>query len=213
MYRVINENTGFILKNVEENISIQEYIPLLKRLHEDNITSNPTFIKDYKRYWTMNAARLPQEFFDRYFAYLENNKNNRQIALSDVIEYLHTTTHNTEKRKVHFSFSSKLVHMINPNKPIYDTMIKNFYYLPDFSSKKSYQDKMTVVNKNYNFIESEYKRVIENNLLEPSISLFYKTFKLNQDDITYVKVIDSLIWALVNSLQNGYIRNGKIIYR
>lgn len=210
MYRVINENTGLILKNVEENISIQAYMPLLKRLHEDNITSNPTFINDYKKYWTMNAARLPQEFFDSYFAYLEKNKNNRQITLSDVIEYLHN---NTENKKVHFSFSSKLVHMINPNKPIYDTMIKNFYHLPDFSSKKSYQDKMAVVNKNYNFIESEYKRVIENNLLDPSISLFYKTFKLNHKDITYVKVIDSLIWSLVNLLQNGYIRDGKISYR
>ncbi len=210
MYRVINENTGLILKNVEEKISIQEYMRLLKRLHEDNITNNPTFIKDYKSYWTMNAARLPQEFFDRYFDYLEKNKNNRQITLSDVIEYLHN---NTENKKVHFSFSSKLVHLINPNKPIYDTMIKNFFYLPNFSSKKSYQDKMAVVNKNYNFIESEYKRVIETNLLDPSISLFYKTFKLNQDDITYVKVIDSLIWSLVNLLQNGYIRDGKIIYR
>lgn len=210
MYRIINDNIGLILENMKENHLIPDYISLLTRLHEGNITKNQVFIDDYKKFWAMNVARLPQEFFNRYFDYLEKNKKNQQITLLDVIEYLYHNS--TKNRKVHFSFSSKLVHMINPNKPIYDTNIQSFYYLPDFSIEESYDDKIAVINKNYDFIEYEYKRIIRDNLLDPSINLFYK-FEPNQDEITYVKIIDSLIWTLVKLLRKGYVRDREIIYK
>jgi len=186
MYRIINENIELILEQIEKKGSIMDYVSLRTRLHKGNITNDQKFIKDYKDFWTMNRAMLGQDFFYKYFDYLEKNKKNQQINLSDVIAYLYG---NTTNQKVQFSFSSKLVHMINPNKPIYDAKIQEFYFLPDFSSKKSYKDKINVVDKNYKFLENEYNRVIKENTLDPAINSFYEKFG-HRNEITQVKVID-----------------------
>lgn len=208
MYRIINENIELILKKIKKDGRIPLYISLRKRLYEGNITNNTKFIKGYKDYWRMNAARLDQDFFDKYFGYLEKNKKNQRITLLDVVYFLHSNA----QQGVQFSFASKLVHMVNPHKPIYDKMIRCFYFLPDFSSKRSYNDKIDTIDKNYKFLENEYKRVIDNNILDSSINSFYEKFG-RREDITYVKVIDDLIWALVYSLQEGRVRDKEVIYK
>jgi len=200
MYRIINENIELILKQIDRKGAIQVYVSLRERLHKGNITNDQEFIKDFKGFWTMNAARPDHDFFEKYFHYLEKNKKNQRIPLLDVIKILYN---NTKNHKVYFSFSSKLVHMINPNKPIYDARIQSFYFLPNFSDKRSYEDKIGIIDKNYKFLENEYNRVIEKNILDSSINLFYERFGY-RDNITYVKVIDYLIWTLVDSLQSGY---------
>ena len=49
------------------------------------------------------------------------------------------------------------------------------------------------IDKIYNFLIEEYRRIIKGNLLEKSTDKLRKVYNLNEN-FTYTKLVDSLIW-------------------
>jgi hypothetical protein len=146
----------------------------------------------------MNAARLTPAFFDAYFEYLEKNKHNYLINIREVCDYLYSIpTDKQDGKSLQFSFASKLVHMINPIEPIFDRMIRDFYFLPEFQTSKDFKRKVSERILIYDFLKCEYKRIIEDSLLKEPIIKFRQ--QLKPKTFTDEKIIDSLIWGFASN--------------
>jgi hypothetical protein len=178
----------------------QDYYYLLDNLHKGNVAENVEYQRKYKGYWVM--GRLSPKFYQRYFDILENNKNNG-ISINYVVNELQNIDN-----KIHFSFSSKLVHMIDNEKPIYDSKINNFYRLPEWKLGLP-KERVDKIIKIYDFLSREYKRVKDHRLLSISISKVRNYYKLSEM-ITDEKIMDSIIWMFINYAESGI---GKIQYK
>ncbi len=206
MYDLINAHIDTILKQKIIPSHVNDYSCLIQNLSQ--ITGSQ-FQKKYRGFWVM---RFPcQAYCQIYFQTLQAAMTN-----PPTLNVLAENLYNTPSRKdgsltLEFSFATKLLHMINPQTPIYDSKVAAFYFFQEPNSKRPLQERIARFCAFHAFLIQEYQRVLQNGLLASSIRTFRQKFSLQ--NFTDEKVIDSLIWAYVVLLQDGALTKGQVIYR
>ncbi|MBU0712581.1 hypothetical protein KKA87_11800 [bacterium] len=211
MYRLINKNIKQLLEDIKKKDHIDLYIYICKSFEKRQSTTSE-FKDIFRKFYRLNAARLSINFCELYFSLLEKNRNNRKIDVRDITNSLYELESNSRGiHAVHFSFASKLAHTIDNTLPIYDSMISTFYFFPDIKTSWTKDRKIEEYMANYQFLRSEYKRIIRDNLLKQTMVQFRNKFGIGIE-YSDVKLIDTLIWRYTALLKSGAIRNGQIQY-
>lgn len=202
MYRIINESIDKIITG-ESLKHFEEYYYLLYNLQKLNVSAEPDYQRRYKKFWRM--GRKSENYYKCYFDMLEDNKNNKDITLEFVIKNLYKKElYKNERVNLEFSFSTKLIHMINNEKPIYDSKISKFYHLPKWTGQ-SLEERLYKINKIYYFLVNEFKRVKYEGLLNKSINKIRKHYKLD-NKISDEKIMDSIIWMFISYAESDVYR-------
>ena len=214
MYSTINQNVEALLASINRQSDIERYVWLLRELPNRNVEIDSEFQRAYRHYWQMNPARLSENYLASYFGYLEYLKSQHDVFdVESVARYLLTIpTHGDGRQSLQFSFASKFVHMLNPDQPVYDSMVEHFFFLPTAKPNELTEQKIARLMTSYRFLQAEYGRVLEQKLLAYAIERFRAYFEL---DTTYTdrKIIDTLLWKFVGFLKSGAIRSGIVVYR
>ena len=213
MYALINHHVEQLLNAINPRNDIQPYVWLLERLPNTNVGNDIEFQRVYRRYWQLNSARLSQEYLATYFGHLELLKSQPEhVNVATIARHMYPLpTHGNGRQSVQFSFSSKLVHMLRPEQPVYDSMVESFFFLPTGSTNETTEQKLSRLQISYEFLYQEYGRVLEHGLLRDSINSFREHFQVNEG-YTDRKIIDTLLWKFVGFLKSGAIRGGVVIY-
>lgn len=210
MYSQLNKYAKQIMKHLETKQQFTEVYPkLCLDLDRIDVSDNSNYQKAYRKFWSMNQARLNDGFYVKYFEILQENKNNREGILQRlpiILEDLYNIPQGKKMtNKYHFSFVSKLCHMVNNDLPIYDKYIKSFYFLPDVDKSKPIDSFL----KQFNFLISEYSRISRNNLLS-DIMIVFNQSKLSSKNYSTTKIIDVTIWTFVDLLFKNKIERSDI---
>ncbi len=207
MYHLINNHIQHILGLIPA-AHVTEYDWLVRNIHQ---VANPEYQNRYVVYWRLNAARLSQDYRQHYFQQLQAGLNNNPPQIDTLAYQLYQIpTHNNGRQSLQFSFCSKLCHMLNRQIPIYDAMIRDFYFFTEPDQHLPILQRINMYSQFHQFLCEEYHRVLNGGLLAPSIQAFRQHF--NPQHFSDIKVIDSLIWAFISLLRNGGAMNGAIIY-
>jgi hypothetical protein len=236
MYLLINEHIGTILDAVNFKRDVNRYIRLMERFPGVNVAEDDAFQQLFKAYWQLNPARLNRQFISRYFELLERLKCNPDITVEAVVRQLypipthqdrqhqdrqhqdrqhqdrqHQDRQHQDRQSVQLSFSTKLIHMLHPHEPVYDSAVQAFYFLPKGANGGTVDRKLARLLRAIEFLRHEYGRVLRMGLLKEAIAAFRERYDPNQI-ITDEKAIDTLIWQFVKLLQSGAIRDQQITY-
>ena len=204
MYTYIERNREALLKNLDIS-NIERYVYLIANVKH---CDDSEYQRVFKSFWTLSPARLSEDFLDHYFKLL---KSRSDLSIREILIDLEKISCNKkETRKVHFSFSTKLKHTADPTKPIFDKMIKTFYFYKDPSRNSSPQQRIDDFMDFYYFLELEYERILSNDLLLKTINAFEKRIKNLQ--INKVKIIDTILWRFVDYMEKGALRKQSISY-
>lgn len=212
MYALIKGNIGALLDLLDSKGSVMTYTDLLKWLRTTDVSSDKAFQQSYSSYWRLNAARLNYAFYTEHFSYLERVKKKSPPTVEAVARHFLTIpSHGKTWYSVQFSFSSKLAHILNPDLPVYDSLVEAFYFLPKPPAAKQPERKLQKLLNSYHFLQDEYQRVINNQLLDSALEAFRNHFSA-LPPCSDAKIIDALIWAYVAYLRGGAITRGKVTY-
>jgi hypothetical protein len=207
MYDLINAHIQTILGTIPQN-HVTEYDWLIQNLNQ---CVTPQYQARYKNYWRLNAARLSADYCNVYFQALHAAQRH-PITVANLAHQLYgTPTHGNGRRSLQFSFATKLLHMVSPDTPIYDSLVAAFYFFQEPERNLALAQRIGVLAAFYIFLGQEYQRICTNNLLSVSIQAFRQQF--NPRQFTDEKVVDSLLWAFVALLRQGGVTNGTITYR
>jgi len=158
----------------------------------------------------MGNARLCESFCKTYFEYLEELKALDRVDVQRIAVRLYNVPANGRgERKLHFSFSTKMAHMLQPNRPVYDSLVAKFYFLPE--GEGTFDEKLKSLLSSYGFLVAEYERVIREGLLVRAVDAFRARFDLD-GILTEVKIIDTLIWRFAAMLNGAGLQSGIIRY-
>jgi hypothetical protein len=212
MYRLINQNIDLILTTLDYHLAIETHLSILRRFNQGDVRHDTSFHLDYRRYWGLNAARLSETFCLAYFDLMEGLRTNHNIDTETVVRHLYQLpTHKKGRQSLQFSFASKLVHTLDPHKPIYDSLVADFYFFRPPDPNKELDFRLRSLSTFYRFLCHEYERVLEQALLEPSI-LRFRQIQGVDENYTDEKIIDTLIWQFVTLLRKGALTDGHIVY-
>jgi len=213
MYARLNESVDLLCSQIHPNGDIYPYVQLIETLWKTDVSADLDFQRTYRKYWRLNAARLGTQFVSAYFAYLEKLKRTDHIVLERVVQDLfRVPTHGDGRQALQFSFASKMLHMLRPRLPVYDSMVEAFFFLPFGRQSEKTERKIERLLESYRFLTTEYGRVLQEGLLRPAITIFRTRFRVGSN-YTDEKIIDTLIWKFVSFGRSGAIRDGAIRYR
>lgn len=195
MYRIINENIGHILTTIPEQ-HVSEYLWL---------TNNPNpqenkYQNRYCKFWAMNGLATSRNYRQSYFARFDKVLQNR----SSIPDLMATDWQiDQDRRSLQFSFSTKLIHMIDHSRPVYDSKIAAFYFF-DSPTGRNITARHGRLMDFYAFLQKEYTRIQNNGLLNPAIEAFRKQFEQQEGigNLHAVKIIDTLIWSYTSWMNN-----------
>ena len=206
MYHLINNNIHPILQKIQRDW-VNEYDWLVSNLPDSD---QPAYQRRYKVFWRLNAARLHDNFCNAYFQALHNAKSNRPDLSKLTLDLHATPTHGNGRNSLQFSFASKLLHMVSPSMPIYDSLVAAFYFYQEPSRKLTPEQRVASLVGFHSFLCTEYQRILALDLLAPSITAFRDHF--HPAHFTDEKIIDSLIWGYVSLSKDGAVADGRVRY-
>jgi len=212
MYNLINNNIDKVLQCLDRDKDVKPYVNLICRFNDTNVSADLDFQREYRKYWQLNAARLNDKFCAAYFDLLEKSKQDENMTVKSVVQRLYEIpAHDDGLPSLQFSFSTKLVHMIDHKLPIYDSRVAAFYFFQIGPTNESCSDKLDRHMKAYNFLIEEYERILQHRLMDYSIEQFRLKFGLAQE-YTDNKIIDTIIWGFVGFMQKGAVSDREVIF-
>jgi hypothetical protein len=206
MYKLINQFSKQVVDNIGSQY-VEDYNLLIQHTGQANEDDYQT---RYRRFWAMNRPVSNPAFYTAYFEAL-NAPADIVGTLEQLILALYAIpTHRDRNQSLQFSFATKLMHMRDIHRPVYDSQVSAFYFFIKPSLNAALQERINGYVHFYNFLTNEYARILRNSLLAASIDEFRRHY--DPKYFTDEKIIDSLIWSFVGLRKRDAAFNYQIAY-
>lgn len=175
------------LINIKPGLEKYQYI--MGMLHKSDLSKDIEFQRKYKGFY---RVRRNDEFCQIYFEYMEQHKKDI-VTFDDVISHIYKETNRYEA-----SFSSKLLATINPDMPVWDSLVlEQLSLTASLYSKKGRLPKTIFL---YKEIVSWYANFLETQNADDIICIFDELYP--DSNLTSVKKIDFVLWGLGKEAKN-----------
>lgn len=208
MYEWMNIHIETILQGIDAHKHVEPYVRLIKNLRERAGTSQ--YQSDYGYYWAMRVldAEYRKVYFGKLLLALKEPPD-----LEKLVTDLYDTPANKNGKSLQFSFATKLLHMVDNHSPIYDSLVAAFYSFNVPERSLPLADRVHSFIKFHNWLRGEYVRILEKELLAPSINAFRGLFaRSGSAHFTNEKIIDSLIWATAGRKDTPFVADRELAY-
>ncbi|MBD3211211.1 MAG: hypothetical protein GF311_01290 [Candidatus Lokiarchaeota archaeon] len=189
----MKENSEEIIENIPQ-IEIDLYNFIQNQFQKLN--KNPIHKKFKKVFKVFYGQGI--NFIQNYFDTLFDSRLNKRIRKIDNIIDLKSIFEEIldsfygDSGKNQYSYTSKLIHTINTNFPIYDSNVKEVFGF------KSYYDcqlrRKEFFDNVYKKIYKTYSQIIEKNLIKEIVEKFSKERDVSK--LNSIKKIDFLFWGM-----------------
>ena len=162
---------------------IDKYQYLRGRLFETDVSTDKDFQKAFNGFFRM--GRRSEEYYADYYWYLQQNKMNG-INFADALAFLYN-----KYGKLEMSFVSKMVAIVNPVFPIWDSVVTkgHFGITAPYANAKDRLHKGIEKYENYCHCYDTY---MQSTSAKEKIAEFERLFP--RTDISDVKKLDFMLW-------------------
>ena len=182
---LIYSTTDAILYKPELSEGLEKNIYIMDRFQKTDVSKDDEFQWVFRDFYQMRRF-YSDTFAKHYFVLLEQLKTTRNLSFKMAIERVKHIRNSYE-----MSFSSKLLHTINPLHPIWDSIVtvRHFGIKAPYASAK---DREEACCQRYIEFENRFNAFMKSADGQALINLFDKRFPGN--GISNVKKIDFILW-------------------
>ena len=142
---------------------LRKYLNIMNRIHKVDVTIDADFQRSYNGFYRVRQRK--KDFYDTYYSFMEDNKNSAP-SFEETLLYIHK-----ELGRVEASFSSKLVATLNPDMPIWDSVV--------------------LQNLNLKMPNSSSNRLFKTIMLYDKICRWYAEFKSSDEGKSMIELFDN----------------------
>jgi len=178
---------GKILFGKITDKAVKKYV-CLKCDYAANKVQTECFHKEFRSFYGMifwSRKRL-----EYYFKMMTD----KEKILKKVLDALYQVPKGNGNKCVEFSFATKLIHTVDNNKPIYDSNVANV--LEKRVRGNTGGERIEFCLEIYEFLEKLHQILLKEKTVKKLISVFRKQHKINSINMSDVKILDFLLWAL-----------------
>lgn len=166
-------------------LGMDKYNRIIKMFNDGEDLSAKKFTKLFNGFY--RVRRDEKTWQKHYYHFFKKNRKNKNVSFNEILDYMYEKTGNIEA-----SFSSKMLATINPDKPIWDKYVLNYYKIKvgETTNKK---EKIAKTKEAYKKLVEEVNKKLSDKETQKIIKDFREFFpELNFSD---VKILDFLIWS------------------
>ena len=182
---LILQNEAGILSQFDGKM-METYRWIQEQLHRRNVSTDLEYRRKFSGYYRMRF--VSQEYRDAFFRLFERIKNEQDPSFRTVSYSLYEID-----QKHEFSFISKMLHTIDPHRPIYDSQVcevlrLQHYQRPSFEEKLR-QDETALARISAAYEEMASSEQIQKMLVK--MDAFTRGYRMSDE-----KKYDFILWAL-----------------
>lgn len=190
-------------ENAKNENALENYTNLMNGFHKEKGSSDAEFRKDYKGFFNV---RRDEDFSAVYFEFMEEHKNDdKKLTFEEILRYLYDKV-KVKVKRVEFSYSSKLLSVINPDMPVWDKFVRENLKMSVISGNTP-EKRMEKAVTTYSCLCEKYKNFFgrDKAIADKWIKLFDKHFppaeyyyfvQEKKKGLTQVKKIDLILWQI-----------------
>ena len=185
-------------KSLEVACAFEQYTKTLD-LRDVNVSTDVDYQKNYNSYY---RVRRDKAWRDKYFEYMEANKDNESLSFEDILRYLSSIPHKVRKTEsnggmstaVEASFASKMLATINTDYPVWDSQVVRALEI-DFDYSLTGEKKICAYVEAYTALTEQVGNFINTAEGRACIATFDRTFP-NHTHLSAFKKIDFFLWNI-----------------
>lgn len=162
---------------------VDKYIWIMDRLPKCDVSMDMGFQKIFNGFYRI---RRNQEFLKGYYSYLESRKDFAP-GFVDVLQYFYDGC-----GRIEASFSSKLAATLNPNLPVWDSIVLENLKLRKPQAYEAYRLEKTI--QVYQTLQNWYLDYLKTDNARQTLLLFDRVYP--HTNITDTKKIDLTLWSI-----------------
>ena len=178
MDNIVSVNIEAIFADSKKKRGIEKYAEIIKSFSLVNVTTDKDFQRNFNGFY---RVRRNSEWQKIFYNIMENGKT-EALTFEGVLQEIYNKT-----GRVEASFSSKLIHTLNHNMPIWDQFVLQNLNLkmPICSGEKKLQKAICIYNKIIQWYEQALstfeinQKILEFDEIFPQYSWFSQTKKLD----------------------------------
>jgi hypothetical protein len=163
---------------------LERYTTIMNKFHADDFSADRGFQRKFNGFYRIMCK--PAKYYTDYYQYLTDHRSDVTLDFPTVLKHFHDKFGSIEK-----SFSSKLLHTIKSDSPIWDSKVLAKLKLK--APKQNSSDKLNETIAIYTTLCEIYKDASKTAEWEIAVKQFntaYPNSKINE-----VKKIDFILWA------------------
>lgn len=181
----ILRNQAAIIKKITPQM-LNTYHWLQDNLRQRNIAVDEEYRKKFVGYYRMRFVSQP--YRDRFFSLFETIKNDTELSFANTARELFQVDGKHE-----FSFISKMLHTIDPNRPIYDNQVALALRLHQ-AYRRNLEDKLRQDEMILRQIAEAYRHLEASAEMANILAAFDQI--VPERSMSMAKKLDFLLWAL-----------------
>lgn len=162
------------------------YGAIMETFPHTNVITDPAFQRLFNGFYRL---RRNQAFRQVYFRYMEENKGCACLEFDQVLMFLHK-----ECNRVEPSFSSKLLATVNPEKPVWDSLVLCHLGLEPPAAYRPSEIRLPACVGLYHQIENWYQDFLPTAQCDQVVAVFDACYP--HLPITRLKKIDLALWSV-----------------
>ena len=175
-----------IFKLIENKAHLEDYFYLKIEYEKGNVKSEK-FRKTYKNFYNMHPFGFTDEFFKKYFQFLEEGETD----LRKILNELSGIKDKKGKRSVQLAFASKLVHTVDSSMPLYNSTVADLFNLS--IPKGDFDKKIDSSIEIYGKLKSFHRSLATKDSVKRTMLEFRKRNNFKEGILSDSKLIDLLI--------------------
>ena len=167
-------------------IGMKKYKRIMDSLYWTDVSIDKDFQRAFNDFFVMRSRK--SEYYDRFYSFLEQKKD-KGVTFEETLDYLKES-----EGALELSFSSKLIHVINPNRPIWDKIVAENHFkmkLPSYGGDTS--DRQRKIIRLYHEYCSRFYEFLDSADGQTILRLFND--KYPHTGFTNAKKIDFIMWV------------------
>ena len=164
-------------------LALDKYNYIKDNLYKCDVSKDSEFQTRFNAFYRVRRDDKWRKIFYNYFEEIKNNKN---ITFDEILDYMYKKTGSIEA-----SFCSKMLSTINPNMPIWDQFVLNYYNIEVEGNNP--KDRIKDIIKKYYEIVKKEKEELQKEEIKEAIKQFKEDFK--EYNISDIKILDFMIWS------------------
>ena len=172
--------------------SLNRYNTIVERFKQTDVSKDKEFQKNFIYFY---RVRRSKEWCDEFFKVMQELRHSQSLSITDVLKHVCSI----EDSGIELSFSSKLLHTINPDTPIWDSVVCTCLELPKVPLRGSFESRLAGALECYRQLESIFQRLKSDKNVMKQLSLFDKTLPMYSHFST-TKKIDFFLWQLKSDI-------------
>ena len=180
---------SIIANAARKTLGIFYYRSIMARFAVCDVSKDIEFQQSFTYFY---KVRRPKWWLDKFYAMFQSMRRMKALTFSEVLNSMYKMS---DGKWVDLSFASKMLHTIDPDRPIYDRFVAMNLALDTMPQSGNAKSRIAKAIDIYGDLVYKMESLLALDSVKAELKVFDEAFPECKDELSSMKKLDYLLWS------------------